>query len=354
MSFEMPQIIQNRKIKIAVLGLGRISQFHFDAIQKHANELELVAVCDMQADYVNKKAQEYQVLGFTDFETMLKEIEIDLVAICTPSGLHPAQTILAARYGCHVITEKPMATHWQDGIDMVKACQEADVFLFVVKQNRWNKTMQYLKEAIELGRFGKIYLASANVFWARSQSYYNQGGWRGSRAMDGGAFMNQASHYIDLLHWLLGPVQSVGAMMGTLARQIECEDTGVLSVRWRSGAMGSVNVTTLTYPDDKEGSLTILGEKGSVKFAGKALNQLQWWEFSEKHDMDRSIHEISYETDSVYGFGHPYFYQNVIESIQGIAKPLVDGHEGLASLEILVAAYRAARDNIVVNLPLEI
>lgn len=350
----MPQIITNRKIKIAVLGLGRISQFHFNAIHKHQEYLELVAVCDMLPDAVEKVSKSYQVPGFADLETMLKTVSIDLLAICTPSGLHPSQTIMAAQHHCHVITEKPMATTWQDGLDMVKACQESDVFLFVVKQNRWNKTMQYLKSAVDEGRFGKIYLASANVFWSREQSYYNQGGWRGTWSMDGGAFMNQASHYVDLLHWLLGPVQSIGAMMGTLARQIEAEDTGVMNLRWRHGAMGTVNVTTLTYLEDKEGSLTILGEKGSVRFAGKALNRLEWWQFSEPHDMDALVHELSYETESVYGFGHPYFYENVIETLQGKARPLVDGHEGLASLEILIAGYRAARDNIVVNLPLEL
>lgn len=350
----MPQMLGNQKIKIAVLGLGRISQFHFDAIQKNQTHLELVAVCDMLPQMVDQVSQSYQVQGFTDLETMLKTVSIDLLAICTPSGLHPSQTILAAKYHCHVITEKPMATIWQDGLEMVKACQDADVYLFVVKQNRWNKTMQYLKSAVDQGRFGKIYLACANVFWSRQQSYYNLGDWRGTWAMDGGAFMNQASHYVDLLHWLLGPVQSVGAMMGTLARQIEAEDTGVMNLRWRHGAIGSVNVTTLTYPEDKEGSLTILGEKGSVRFAGKALNRLEWWEFHEPHEMDINIKELSYETDSVYGFGHPYFYENVIETLQGKSKPLVDGHEGLASLEILIAGYRAARDNIVVNLPLEL
>lgn len=351
----MPQMITNRKIKIAVLGLGRISQCHFDAIQKYPEHLELVAICDMLPQAVERASNIYQVPGYTDLETMLKAESIDLMAICTPSGLHPAQTILAAQYQTHVITEKPMATVWQDGLDMVKACQTADVFLFVVKQNRWNKTMQSLKKAVDEGRFGKIYLACANVFWSRDESYYHQGGgWRGTWTMDGGAFMNQASHYVDLLHWLLGPVQSVSAMMGTLARQIEAEDTGVMNLRWRHGAMGSVNVTTLTYPEDKEGSLTILGEKGSVRFAGKALNRLEWWEFKDEQESDALIQELSYETDSVYGFGHPYFYENVIETLQGKAKPLVDGHEGLASLEILIAGYRAARDNLVINLPLEL
>ena len=350
----MPRIISNRRIKIALVGLGRISKLHLEAIKQYSQQFELVAVCDMQQTAVQEIANKYQTLGFTNLEEMLNSISVDLLSICTPSGLHPEQTMLAARYGCHVITEKPMATLWQDGLEMVKACHKNDVFLFVVKQNRWNKTIQHLKSALTNGRFGKIFLASANIFWSRSEDYYKQGGWRGLRSMDGGAIMNQASHYVDLLHWLLGPVQSVGAMTGTLARNIESEDTGVINLRWRSGALGTINVTTLTYPDDKEGSITILGEQGTVKIAGKALNEVQWWHFAKPQVIDETIAQLNYTTDSVYGFGHSDFYKNVIDTLQGNSLPLVDGHAGLASLEVLIAAYRAARDNIVVNLPLEL
>jgi UDP-N-acetyl-2-amino-2-deoxyglucuronate dehydrogenase len=166
--------------------------------------------------------------------------------------------------------------------------------------------------------------------------------------------MNQASHYIDLIHWLLGPVQSVQAMMGTLNRDIQTEDSGVLNIRWRSGAMGSVNVTMLTYPKNYEGSITILGEKGTVKIGGLAVNEIQHWEFEEALPEDEEIKAINYQTTSVYGFGHPLYYDNVIKSLRGEALPLVDGREGLTSLELLIAAYRAARDNQTVNLPLEL
>jgi UDP-N-acetyl-2-amino-2-deoxyglucuronate dehydrogenase len=267
--------------------------------------------------------------------------------------MHPAQTILAARHGVHVVTEKPMATRWKDGVAMVKACDDAGVRLFVVKQNRRNTTLQLLKRAIAEKRFGKIHMVHVNVFWQRPQSYYDQGnGWRGTWEFDGGAFMNQASHYVDLLEWLIGPVQEVQAMMST-TRDIEVEDTGVLNVKWRNGALGSMSVTMLTYPKNLEGSITILGERGTVRVGGVAVNDIQIWDFSESKDYDAEIKTANYETSSVYGFGHPLYYANVVEVMRGKAEPETDGREGLKSLELLIAAYLSARDGRITPLPLE-
>ena len=347
-------IIADRKIKIALVGCGRIADNHFKAIEQHSDRLTLVAVCDTNAHALERAITTYHVPGYESIDSLLEASDADLIVLCTPSGLHPIQTIKCAHAGRHVLTEKPMATRWEDAKHMLKACDEAGVRLFVVKQNRLNATLQLLKGAIDNGRFGKIYMANVNVFWTRPQEYYDQGGWRGTWTMDGGAFMNQASHYIDLMHWLLGPVESVQAMMGTLARNIEAEDTGVMNLRWRSGAMGSVNVTMLTYPKNYEGSITILGEKGTVRVGGLAVNEVQDWVFSDKHPDDEAIKAASYETTSVYGFGHPLYYDNLISSIQGKAQPLVDGQEGLASFELLIAAYRAARDHQTVYLPLEL
>lgn len=349
-----PWVINDRKIRIAVLGLGRISKNHLDAIEQHRENLELVAVCDGRADVLAQVAEKYQVKGYLHLDEMLAQTDADIVSICTPSGLHPAQTIQVAKSGRHILTEKPMATRWQDGVDMVKACNNAGVRLFVVKQNRLNATLQMLKKAIDSGRFGRIYMANINVFWTRPQDYYDQDSWRGTWALDGGAFMNQASHYVDLAHWLMGPVQSVQAMMATLERKIEAEDTGVLNIRWRNGAMGSVSVTMLTYPKNLEGSITILGEKGTVRIGGVAVNEIQEWTFADARLEDEAIKAASYETTSVYGFGHPLYYDNVIKTLQGKEKALVDGQEGLSSLELLIAAYRAARDGITINLPLEL
>ena len=284
---------------------------------------------------------------------MLEKTDADIVVLTTPSGLHPEQAIEIARSGRHVMTEKPMATRWADAQRMVKACDTAGVRLFVVKQNRRNATLQLLKRAITQGRFGRIYMVNINVFWTRPQEYYDAADWRGTWEFDGGAFMNQASHYVDLLDWLIGPIESLQAYTGTLARNIEAEDSGVVSLRWRSGTMGSMNVTMLTYPKNLEGSITILGEMGTVRVGGLAVNQIQHWEFAEPHPDDAELESASYETSSVYGFGHPLYYDNVINVLRGEAAPETDGREGLKSLEVLTAIYRAARDGQRVHLPLD-
>ena len=272
--------------------------------------------------------------------------------LTSPSGLHPTQAIDAARAGFDVMTEKPMATRWHDGQAMVRACDEAGVRLFVVKQNRRNKTLQLLKQAVDKGRFGRIYMVNVNVFWTRPQSYYDSAAWRGTWEFDGGAFMNQASHYVDLLDWIIGPVESVMAYTGTLARDIEVEDTGAAALKWRNGAMGSINVTMLTYPKNLEGSITILGEKGSVRIGGVAVNEITHWEFADADPMDQETRDANYKTTSVYGFGHPLYYDNVINTFRGEAMPETDGREGLKSLELLIAMYMSARDGQRVNLPL--
>lgn len=351
--FTRSKPITNRKIRFAVVGCGRISAKHFDALNQHTDRTELVAVCDNQHDRLIKTQEKTGVQGFIDFSEMLRQISPDVVVLATPSGLHPSQAIEAAQAGVHVMTEKPMATRWKDGLAMVGACDRAGVYLFVVKQNRQNATLQLLKRAVQQGRFGSIYMVTVNVFWTRPQEYYDTDAWRGTWEFDGGAFMNQASHYVDLLDWLIGPVDSVQAMTGTLARSIEVEDTGVLNVKWRSGALGSMSVTMLTYPKNLEGSITIIGEKGTVRVGGVAVNDIQQWEFSESHEDDEKIKDVSYETTSVYGFGHPLYYNNVINTLRGDVEPETDGREGLRSLEVLIATYLSARDGERISLPLD-
>ncbi|BDT72847.1 D-apiose dehydrogenase [Comamonadaceae bacterium OS-4] len=345
--------ITGRKIRIAIVGCGRISKNHFGSIEKHNDELDLAAICDIDPVVLSEHSERYKVPAYRDLEEMLEKEQLDLVALCTPSGVHPDQAILAAKHGVNVLTEKPMATRWNDGVRMVKACDDAGVRLFVVKQNRRNTTLQLLKRAVTEKRFGKIHMVHLNVFWTRPQAYYDQGnGWRGTWEFDGGAFMNQASHYVDLLDWLIGPVEKVQAMMSTF-RDIEVEDTGVLNVKWRNGTLGSMSVTMLTYPQNLEGSIIILGEKGTVKVGGMAVNDIQQWQFEESRDYDEQIKSANYETTSVYGFGHPLYYGNVIDVLRGKAEPETDGREGLKSLELLIAAYLAARDGKTVSLPLD-
>jgi UDP-N-acetyl-2-amino-2-deoxyglucuronate dehydrogenase len=348
-----PAPITDRRIRFALAGCGRIAANHFGTLEKHKERAELVAVCDVDAAALEKAARQTGARPFVSYVEMLEKSNADVVVLATPSGLHPLQTIQAAEAGKHVMTEKPMATRWEDGKRMVAACDAAGVRLFVVKQNRRNATLQLLKRAVDRKRFGRIFMVTINVFWSRPQEYYDSAKWRGTWEFDGGAFMNQASHYVDLLDWLIGPVESVQAYTGTLARNIQVEDTGVMLVRWRSGAMGSVNVTMLTYPKNLEGSITIIGEKGTARIGGVAVNEIQHWEFADADEDDAKIKDASYQTTSVYGFGHPLYYDNVLKVLRGEAEPETDGREGLRSLEVLIAAYLSARDGRRVALPLE-
>ena len=345
-------VIKDRRLRVGLVGCGRISKNHFGSIIQYPEEVELAAVCDIDGQALKQAKAEYNVPGYTQLNDMLMSETLDLVVLCTPSGLHPSQAALAAANGVHVVSEKPMATSYNDGLKMVQACDDAGVRLFVVKQNRRNATLQLLKRAIDEKRFGAIKMVHLNVFWTRPQEYYDHGqGWRGTWEFDGGAFMNQASHYVDLVEWLIGPVERVQAMMST-TRDIEAEDTGVINIKWRSGALGSMAVTMLTYPMNLEGSITILGETGSAKIGGVAVNEIQTWDFADQREYDDEVKSANYETTSVYGFGHPLYYRNVIDVMHGNAEPETDGREGLKSLEFLTAAYLAARDGGSVGLPL--
>jgi UDP-N-acetyl-2-amino-2-deoxyglucuronate dehydrogenase len=341
------------KVRFALVGCGRIAGKHLEALAAHADRAQLVAVCDTDARALAAAVTQTGATGYTSLPDLLAECDCDAVILATPSGLHAAQGIMVAAAGRSVITEKPMATRWEDAKALVGACDEAGVHLFVVKQNRRNATVQLLKRAIERRRFGRIYMVNVNVFWNRPQSYYDSAAWRGTWEFDGGAFMNQASHYVDLLDWLVGSVESVHAYTGTLARDIQVEDTGVVNIRWRSGALGSLNVTMLTYPRNLEGSLTIIGEKGTVRLGGVAVNEVQHWEFADPDEDDAKVQEASYAPTSVYGTGHTAYYDNVIGSLLGECQPETDGREGLRSLELLVGIYLSARNGRPVALPLD-
>jgi len=344
--------ILDRPIRFALVGCGRIAKNHREAIVAHNARAQLVAACDPNAEALQSMVEATGAQGFTSLTALLEGSDADIVVLATPSGLHSQQAIQVAQAGRHVLTEKPMATKLDEGMAMVRACRDAGVKLFVVKQNRLNETVQLVKRAIAQGRFGRIFMSTVNVFWTRPQSYYDAAKWRGRWDLDGGAFMNQASHYVDLLDWLVGPVDNVHAYTATLDRDIEAEDTGVMSLRLRHGGLASINVTMLTYPQNLEGSITILGEKGTVKIGGTAVNKIEHWQFAEPHTDDEAVKTASYETGSVYGFGHAAYYDNVIKTLRGEGDAAVDGYEGLRSLEILVAAYRSARDGQRVGLPL--
>ena len=338
-------------IRIALVGCGRISRNHFEAIER-IDGLELAAVCDVVADRAQAAGERYGVPWFESFDEMLAAARSDAVALCTPSGLHPKHGMLAASARKHVICEKPMAISLEGADQLVGACDAAGVQLFVVKQNRLNPAIQLLKRAIDRERFGRIYLANTTVRWTRPQEYYDQAPWRGTWEFDGGAIMNQASHYVDLIQWLVGPVESVMAKTATLARRIETEDTGVAVLRFRSGAIGVIEVTMLTYPRNLEGSIAILGEKGTVKVGGTAVNRVEHWAFADYDDDDKLIDSASTNPPTVYGFGHEGYYRNVLAVLRGQAKAETDGRAGRKSLELILGIYESAKTGRDVPIPL--
>jgi UDP-N-acetyl-2-amino-2-deoxyglucuronate dehydrogenase len=337
--------------RIALVGCGRISKNHFDAISK-VDGLDLVAVCDADSERAAKAGAEQGVPHFTSLEKMLKESACEVVTIATPSGLHAEQGIVAARAGKHIVMEKPMAISLTGADELVHTCDKAEVKLFVVKQNRLNPPIQLLKRAIDRNRFGRIYMANCIVHWARPQEYYDQAPWRGTWEFDGGAFMNQASHYVDMIQWLMGPVESVMAKTATLARRIETEDSGVAILKFRSGALGSIEVTMLAYPRNLEGSITILGERGSVKIGGTAVNKIEYWQFAEYDDDDKLVETADTNPPNVYGLGHEGYYRNVLAVLRGEAKPDTDGRAGRKSLELILGIYESAKTGREVPLPL--
>lgn len=343
-----------KNVKFGLVGCGRISKNHFKSIAE-IPEAEIIACCDKIEERAIASAKEYSIKKhYKNYTEMLDNEELDGVLICTPSGLHPEMGIEAANRGFHVVTEKPMAISLKSADELVHACDKNDVHLFVVKQNRLNTTMQLLKKAIDKGRFGRIYMVQSNVMWQRPQAYYDLAKWRGTWEFDGGAFMNQASHYVDSLYWMIGEVESVMAETATMARKIEAEDTGSAILKFRNGVIGTINVTMLTYPKNFEGSITILGEKGTVKIGGIAINRIEKWEFEDYDDDDKLVEQSNYEPKNVYGLGHLPYYMNVVDTLLGKSEAETDGRHGRKSLEIIKAIYESARLGKKISLPLKI
>lgn len=338
-------------IRIGLIGCGRISKNHFEAIAA-IEDARAVACCDIITERAQIAADTYGIPAWTNrYEDILNNPEIDLVSICTPSGLHPEHGIRAARAGKNVLTEKPMGVKVTDANRLIAECDRAGMKLFVMLQNRLNPAVQLTRQAYEEGRFGRIYMIVANTFWTRPQEYYDMAPWRGTRELDGGAFMNQASHIIDLVQWFGGPVESAVSQLVTLERKIEAEDTGVAAVRFASGAVASINVTMLTYPRNLEGSLSILGEKGTVRIGGIAQNTIEHWNFADKRDYDELVNDAGTDPGSVYGFGHQGYYQEMIDCLEGRTEQKVDGREGRRSLELIEGIYLSGRRSIKVAFP---
>jgi UDP-N-acetyl-2-amino-2-deoxyglucuronate dehydrogenase len=331
-------------LKFALIGCGRIARKHADLLNsQQVDGACLHAVCDVQVERAKQFGEKYRVPWFTDMHQLLAaQPEIDVLCILTPSGEHARNAIELAPYGKQLVVEKPMALTLEDADSMIEACDRAGVRLFVVKQNRWNLPVLKLREALEHGRFGKLVMGTVRVRWCRTQEYYDQDDWRGTWLMDGGVFSNQASHHVDLLEWMLGDPVSVYATSTTRLVDIETEDTGVAVIRFRNGALGVVEATTATRPKDLEGSLSLLGERGTVEISGFAVNEMKIWNFVEPLLEDEEILEKSSQNPpNVYGFGHKAYLEHVVKCINEGSPALVDGLEGRKSLELITAIYES-------------
>ncbi len=330
-------------LKIALVGCGRISKRHAELLGNgQVVGALLVAVCDIVEERAASIAEHFNVPGFTDMHRMMRDVDVDVVAVLTESGYHAAHVKELAAYGKHIIVEKPMALTLDDADDMIRACERARIKLFVVKQNRFNVPVVKLREALERGRFGKLVLGTVRVRWCRTQAYYDQDAWRGTWALDGGVLTNQASHHVDLLEWMMGEVDSVLALSSTALVNIEAEDTAVVILRFRNGALGCIEATTAVRPKDLEGSISILGEKGSVEIGGFAVNEMKVWNFTEAAADDAGVmKQYSVNPPNVYGFGHQAYYDHVVDCIANNKQHLVDGIEGRKSLELINAIYES-------------
>ena len=337
-------------MKIGIIGCGRIFQKHIEAIQS-IDFFELKSLCETDISKVKFLEDKYGVPIYENINEFVFKSKLDLAVVCSPSGLHPQHSIECAISGIDVICEKPMATKWEDALKMIDVFDKQKKNLFIVKQNRLNPTIKLLKKAIESKDLGKIFMINANVFWCRPQSYYDQDDWRGTWELDGGALMNQASHYVDLLDWVFGPIEKINCFSSTLDRKIEVEDTATVNLRWKSGALGSLNVTMLVHDKNYEGSITVIGEKGTIKISGQALNEIETWKINGK-DLSKQFMNNNYEIENVYGNGHKFFYKCIEDFYKQKKNNLPSGREGLRSLELLVAFYMSSSEDKSVFLPI--
>jgi len=330
-------------IKIALLGCGRIAKRHSELLgNNQIDGASLAAVCDIDKEKAKKVGEQFGVPYFTDMHSMASKSDIDAITILTESGNHAKHAIELAKHGKHIIVEKPMALTLEDADAMIAACDKAGIKLFVIKQNRFNVPVVKLREALTSGRFGKLFLGTIRVRWCRPQAYYDQDSWRGTWAFDGGVLTNQASHHVDLLEWMMGDVESVFAKSTTALAKIEAEDTAVVTLKFKNGALGIIEATTATRPKDLEGSISILGENGTVEIGGFAVNQMKTWNFTEtKPEDEKVLSDYSVNPPDVYGFGHKTYYEHVVDCIANNKQHLVDGLQGRKSLELINAIYES-------------
>ncbi len=338
-------------LRIAHIGCGRISAKHFEALRQIREKFELVAVCDLDVARAQAAGVDNEVQSFSDLVVMIEETKPDVVSIATPNGLHPKMIKVAVDLGVkNIICEKPLSVDYASGKDAHDYCKAKDARLFLIYQNRFNAPIRELKKAIDAGSFGRIYMLSSNVFWQRPKDYYKNSSWHGKLDMDGGAYLTQASHFVDMITWLSSdaPIQ-IYAKLATLARDIETEDTGSVIIELASGAIASLNMTVLTYPKNLEGSITVLGKNGAVKIGGIALNEVLHWEFLDKTPPPKTPGQIP-SNGSVYGIGHVHNYIDIHNAIINKIPANIEGDTILTTQKILSAIYESNSKELPVNL----
>ncbi|MEP1033655.1 Gfo/Idh/MocA family oxidoreductase [Ekhidna sp.] len=331
------------KVRVGLIGCGRIAQRHAGHIAKLG---ELAAVCDVNAEKARKLGEEYEVPFFVDVEIFLSFKDMDVVAVCSPNGLHAEHTIKSLNAGFHVLCEKPMALSSSDCEEMIKTAERSNKRLFIVKQNRFNPAIEAVKEKIDQGAFGKLYSVQLNCFWNRNFDYYQNSDWKGTKKLDGGTLFTQFSHFIDLLYWMVGDVEETSAMIQNYAHQevIEFEDTGVVSLKFKNGVIGTINYTVNSFAKNMEGSITLFAEKGTVKVGGQYLNKLDYQSLEGEAIGELREGNPANEYGEYQGSmsNHDRVYENLIDVLQHDGSIATNGLEGLKTVEIIEKIYKSA------------
>jgi predicted dehydrogenase len=335
------------KLRFALIGCGSIAKKHAHVLSQYLDDAEIAAFVDLNPARAKEFSEKYNRPAFTSVPEMMRALGdgIDVFSVLTPSGAHCTNVLELVEYGRPLVVEKPLALRLEDADRMIEACDAHGVKLFVVHQNRYNPPIVKAREALEQGRFGRLVMGTVRLRWMRDQKYYDSEAWRGTWAHDGGVFMNQAVHHIDMLSWFMGQAETVRSMAATRLVKIEAEDTGVAVIRYNSGALGVLEATTATRPKDLEGSISILGEKGSVVIGGFFMNQLETWNFADKQPIDDVVFEQFGKNPADFGHNLGEYLKGVVTSLKTKKAALVDGLEGRKSLELITALYESIEND---------
>lgn len=328
-----------KTLRIGLVGCGRVSKCHFEAIKNNSSQIELIAVCDKTQLNLDNATTQTKAKGYSYLDEMLKNEKLDAVSICTPNGFHYENAKKILSYGINVIIEKPLTLSYKEGEKLMALAKKKNAQVFLIHQNRFNPTVKCVKKALDSGAFGKIYMITSNIFWHRDDDYYKSPSWHGSKKIDGGAFITQGSHYTDIMNWFAkSKLKSIYALGSTLERNIETEDSGSAIIQWKNGIIGNVNLSVLAYNENYEGSITILGEKGLVKIGGIALNQILDWKFETPIEQ---FCDLSYNVESVYGYGHTPYYESVANTLLKGEKFIIGNDDAMQSLKLLCGIVKS-------------